>query len=249
MKGLSLPLTKDNSFCNIISTRNVPFTVNRTTFRESPRIFVAEHWYRPVSLPVTCFNCNFPPETADCLIFDWFSRLLHINSGSGLPLAEHWNEAVPPSFTVNVTGETTTAGDDIDSPGSPFLPGMPAGPISPFSPLVPGSPINPAGPIMPCFPLFPGDPIIPRSPLFPVLPFCPLLPRAPFVPGGPGGPGGPDEHVTLFDWHRCALHCDKRCLLILTVVSAVSFASVAFLVDTTWRLFLLRFWISANKRK
>ena len=199
------------------------------------------------SLPVMCFSSNVPAETADWLSFDWLFSLLHATEGSGLPLAEHWNNAVPPSFTVNVAGETRTTGNDIDSPVSPFLPGIPAGPISPFSPLVPGSPFNPPGPIIPCLPLFPGDPMIPRSPLFPFLPFGPLRPRVPFVPGGPGGPGGPDEHVTPFEWHRCALHSDKRCLLILMVVSAVSFASVVFLVDITWRLFLWRFWISTNK--
>ena len=214
-------------------------------------MFVAEHWYTPESLPVTFFNSSVPPETADWVICDWLFSLLHVSADSGLPLAEHWNKAVPPSFTVNVTGETTTAGDDIDLPGSPLVPGMPAGPISPFSPLFPVSPCSPTGPIIPCLPRFPGDPIIPWSPLFPVLPLSPLRPRAPLCPlgpGGPGGPGGPDEHVTPFDWQRCTLPCDKS-LLILRIVSALRWTSVEFLVESTCRLCLLSLedWISGKK--
>ena len=152
-------------------------------------MFVAEHWYTPESFPVTILNSSFPREAADWLTCDWLFSFLHATAGSGLPLAEHWNEAVPPSFTINVTGETTTAVDDIDSPGLPFVPGMPAGPMPPLTPLFPVSPFSPAGPIMPCLPLVPGDRIIPWSPLFPVLPFCSLRPRAPLFPLCPGGPG------------------------------------------------------------
>ena len=114
--------------------------------------------------------------------------------------------------------------------------------MSPFSPLFPVSPCKPTGPIMPCLPLFPGDPIIPWSPLFPVLPFCPLRPRAPLCPlspGRPGGPGRPDEHVTTFDWQRSILASDKS-LFIMSIVSAVCLASVEFLVESSWRLRLLR---------
>ena len=156
-------------------------------------MFVAEHWYSPESFAFTFFNSNLPFETADSLTSERLPLLLHTTAGSGLPLTEHWNDAVPLSFTVRFVGETATTGAEIDSPGSPFVPGMPADPASPFCPL------SPAGPMIPCFPFFPGDPTIPLSPLVPRVPFFPFRPRSPFSPlgpGGPGGPGRPEKHVS-----------------------------------------------------
>ena len=159
-------------------------------------MFEAEHLYTPESLPAAFSKINFPSVVADRIFSDFPSSLLHVDTGLGLPLTEHWKKAVLLSLTVIFAGETATAGVATDSPGSPLAPFMPAVPVSPFCPFSPVSPLDPDGPMMPCFPLFPGGPIMPLSPLFPPRPRSPL---APFGPGGPGGPGEPWEHLSMFD--------------------------------------------------
>ena len=177
-------------------------------------MFVAEHWYSPESFAFTFLNSNLPFETAVSLTSERLPLLLHTTAGSGLPLTEHWNDAVPLSFTVRFVGETATTEAEIDSPGSPFVPDMPAGPASPFCPLSPGSPLGPAGAMIPCFPFFPGDPIIPLSPLVPRFPFFPFRPRSPFSPLGPGGPGGPGrpEKTCVTCCCKVELGFDRLCL-------------------------------------
>ena len=156
----------------------------------------AEHLYTPESVPAAFGKINFPSVVADRIFSDFPSSLLHVDIGLGLPLTEHWKEAVLLSMTVIFAGETATVGAAIDPPGSPLAPFMPAAPVSPFSPFSPVSPFDPVGPMMPCFPLFPGVPIMPLSPLFPLRPRSPL---SPLGPGGPGGPAGPREHLSMFD--------------------------------------------------
>ena len=156
----------------------------------------AEHLYTPESLPAVFGKINFPSVVADRIFSDFPSSLLHVDTGLGLPLTEHWKEAVLLSMTVIFAGETATVGAAIDPLGSPLAPFMPAAPVSPFSPFSPVSPFDPDGPMMPCFPLFPGVPIMPLSPLFPLRPRSPL---SPLGPGGPGGPAGPREHLSMFD--------------------------------------------------
>ena len=151
-------------------------------------MFEAEHLYTPESLPAAFGKINFPSVVADRIFSDFPSSLLHVDTGLGLPLTEHWKEAVLLSLTVIFAGETATVGAAIDSPGSPLAPFIPAVPVSPFSPFSPVSPFDPEGPMMPCFPLLPGGPIMPLSPLYP---FRPLAPLTPLGPGGPGRPGGP----------------------------------------------------------
>ena len=200
---------------------NSPFTTSCTSVCTCPKMFVAEHWYSPESFAFTFFNSNLPFETADSLTSDRLPLLLHTTAGSGLPLTEHWNDAVPLSFTVRFVGETATTGAEIDSPGSPLVPGIPVGPVSPFWPLSPRSPLGPAGPMIPCFPFFPGDPIIPLSPLVPRVPFFPFRPRSPFFPlgpggpGVPGGPGGPERHVSRVDLQIAVagLDADRVCII------------------------------------
>ena len=151
-------------------------------------MFDAEHLYTPESLPAAIGEINFPSVVADRIFSDFPSSLLHVDTGLGLPLNEHWKEAVLLSLTVIFAGETATVGAAIDSPGSPLAPFMPAVPVSPFSPFSPVSPLDPGGPMIPCFPLLPGGPMMPLSPLYL---FRPLAPLTPLGPGGPGRPGGP----------------------------------------------------------
>ena len=218
---------------------NLPFTASWPTAYACPKMFIAEHLYTPASLPFKFCKRKVSPKTNDSLIFVWLFNLLQTTVGLGLPITEHLNVADPVSFIVDLAGETTTEGAEIDSPGSPLDPGMPAGPMSPFCPFGPVTPGGPIGPMMPCLPLFPGDPIIPWSPLFPCFPLCPLRPRVPFSPLGPGGPGGPSEHVTPFDWQMCGFNSNIS-LFILSVV----------FTESTWRLFLWssRDWSSKKNR-
>ena len=151
-------------------------------------MFEAEHLYTPESLPAAFSKINFLSVVADRIFSDFPSSLLHVDTGLGLPLTEHWKEAVLLSLTVIFAGETATVGAAIDSPGSPLAPFMPAVPVSPFSPFSPVFPFDPDGPMIPCFPLLPGGPMMPLSPLYP---FRPLAPLTPLGPGRPGRPGGP----------------------------------------------------------
>ena len=165
-------------------------------------MFEDEHLYTPESLPAAFDKINFPSVVVDRFLSDFPSSLLHVDTGLGLPLTEHWKEAVLLSLTVIFAGETATVGAAIDSPCSPLAPFMPVVPVSPLSPFSPVSPLDPVGPMMPCFPLLPGGPMIPLSPLFPLLPWFPLRPRSPLSPLGPGGPGGlagHREHLLMFD--------------------------------------------------
>ena len=203
-------------------------------------MFAAEQKYVPVSLPVTFDKSNCPLEPMEWSSCDWLSILLHATVGSGLPLTEHWNEAVPLSFTINFAGETETTGAVIDSPGSPLGHGTPAGPMSPFRPLSPGSSFGPTVPIIPCLPLSPGNPTRPLSPLFPGVPLSPVRPCSPFSPlgpGGPGGPGGPDWQESPFELQRRSVPADNSLFSSFKVSSGV-LALLVVLVATTWRLLL-----------
>ena len=124
-------------------------------------MFEAEHLYTPESLPAAFGKINFASLVADRIFSDFPPSLLHVHTGLGLPLTEHWREAVLLSLTVIFVGETATDGAAIDSPGSPLAPFMPAVPVSPFSPFSPVSPLEPAGPMIPCFPPVPGGPMMP----------------------------------------------------------------------------------------
>ena len=95
---------------NNISYKNSPFTTSCTRVCACPKMFLAEHWYSPESFALKFFKINLPPETADLLTSERLPPLLQTNAGSGLPLTEHWNEAVPLSFTVRFEAETATAG-------------------------------------------------------------------------------------------------------------------------------------------
>ena len=185
-------------------------------------MLTAEQLYFPASFAATFFKSSFPLDTVEGLICDWLFSLLHFIAALGLALAEHWNEADPPSLTISVLGDTETTGTEIDSPGSPLLPGMPAGPMSPFCPLTPTSPFRPAGPMIPCLPLFPGNPIIPWSP------FWPLLPRDPFSPLGPGGPGGHGRHVPLCDSDWCCFNSNKILRILFSVLFLIFSALCLF---------------------
>ena len=195
----------------------------------------------PESLPATFFHVIFP-EVISNFGLKVESFLLHSIIGWGFPLAEHCNEAASFSFTLSVEGEIPTTGDEIDSPGSPFIPGLPVTPGGPVCPFFPGSPLCPRGPMMPCFPPFPGDPMIPSSPF---IPFLPLLPRDPFVPRGPGwpgGPGGPCEQE-CFAWQSFITLSDSR-LSSLTTNWSLSLFSVVFKSFATFRLILMSFAMS-----
>ena len=165
-------------------------------------MFEAEYLYTPESLQTAFGKINFPSVVADRIFSDFPSNLLHVDTGLGLLLTEHWKEAVLLSLTFISGGQTATVGAAIDSPGSPLAPFVPAVPVSPFPPFSPVAPLDPSGPMMPCFPLLPGGPIMPLSPLLPVLPlfsFRPCSPLSPLGPGGPRGPGAPWEHLSVFD--------------------------------------------------
>ena len=86
---------EEKRFCLFFQKNNSPFKTRIATACACPKMFATEQRYSPESDPLTLFKSKFLLETAEWLICDWLRFiLLHTTAGSGLPLTEHWNEAV-----------------------------------------------------------------------------------------------------------------------------------------------------------
>ena len=216
--------------------RNLPLTRSRTSACACPRIFEAEHLYTPESLPPAFGKTNFPSVVADRIFSDFPSSLLHVDTGLGLPLTEHWKEAVFAFINCHLwrrNGNSRSCNRFTRFSFSSLH--ASSSHVSFLSFLSSFSLWLLAGPMMPCFPLLPGGPMIPLSPLFPVLPLFPLRPRSPLSPlgpGGPGGPGGPSEHLSsVFDWQSFCLSPATSCLSNVNLSPGVCLFSVLLFVE------------------
>ena len=220
----------------------LPSTISFADLLSEPKIFLPTQVYFPASLRVTLWTSNLPPRAPRWeSLCRWvpFPRT-HIIVGWGFPLTEHWNAALWFSLTVCLTGEMTTEGREMDSPGSPLVPG---GPLRPGIPLAPCAPFWPGGPIFPCFPEGPGSPLKPRNPFLPVDPRGPFLPRDPL---GPCNPGGPCAHIcSLGEQNDCGDHELMVLFISLLTTSIVTPSGIGRFWDEEWRRVLLA-WTGKN---